>query len=311
MSHFVATLRRHPLLSYFGMTFAMSWGGALLAIGGSGGMAGTAPESDPRFVYALIAMLAGPSLAGIILTALVHGRDGLQVLRSRLLTWRVGIAWYAVALLITPVLMTATLLALSSISDAFLPGLLMTDDRASLLLISLGVGLSAGLFEELGWTGFAIPTMRRRHGVLATGLVVGILWSTWHLLPNVWSAGAAAGELSTTVYVAGTVIGYFVGYLTAFRILMVWVYERTGNLLMAMLMHASFTASLLALNPLGIAGGDLLIYSFTLAAVLWAVVAVVAIRRRRETSGRPVQALAHTHRSLWHPSARSHGATPS
>ena len=33
-----------------------------------------------------------------------------------------------------------------------------------------------GFFEELGWTGFAIPTlMRLRYGVLGTGLIVGVL----------------------------------------------------------------------------------------------------------------------------------------
>jgi hypothetical protein len=47
---------------YFGLTIAISWGGTLLAIGGSG----TTPASDPRFAYALIAMLAGPSVTGVL-----------------------------------------------------------------------------------------------------------------------------------------------------------------------------------------------------------------------------------------------------
>lgn len=45
---------KHPALVYFALTFAISWGGALMAIGGSGGMRGTTPKSDPRFLYALI-----------------------------------------------------------------------------------------------------------------------------------------------------------------------------------------------------------------------------------------------------------------
>jgi uncharacterized protein len=220
-------LKRRPLIVYFALVFAISWGGALLAIGGAGGMAGTTPASDPRFVYALIAMLAGPSVAGLALTAGVRGRAGLRELRARLLRWRVAIVWYAVALLAAPVLMAATLLALSSTSEAFLPGILTTDDRSSLLLISVGVGLSAGLFEELGWTGFAIPTMLRRRDLLTTGLVVGVLWSAWHLLPNVWAAEAAAGGLTAQGYALSIAVGVFVGYLTGFRVLMVWVYQRT------------------------------------------------------------------------------------
>jgi CAAX protease family protein len=222
-------------------------------------------------------MLAGPGVTGILLTALVYGRTGLREFLSRLLTWRVGATWYAVALMTAPVVMTTTLLALSSASPAFLPGIFTSDHKASLLLVGLAVGLSAGVFEELGWTGFAIPTLIRRDGVLATGLTVGIWWSAWHLLPNVWSSRAASGELAVSVFLAATAFGVFVGYLTAFRVLMVWVYQRTESLFVAILMHVSITASLLILNPLDISGAHLVAYSFALAAAVWVVVAIVAV----------------------------------
>jgi hypothetical protein len=76
------------------------------------------------------------------------------------------------------------------------------------------------------------------------------------------------------------VIGVLVGYLPAFRMLMVWVYDRTGSLLIAMLMHVSLTASLLILNPAGISGMTLLAFSFVLAAAVWAVVAAVVVAGR-------------------------------
>ena len=281
---------KYRVPTYFAVTFAISWGGALLAIGGSGGMQGTTPASDPRFTYALIAMLAGPSLTGILLTALVHERAGMRDFASQLFRWRVGAAWYAVALLSAPVLMTGTLVALSFVSPAFLPGIVTSQDRESLLLVSVAVGVSAGPVEEIGWTGFAIPTLRRRHSVLATGVIVGICWSAWHLLPNVWARAAAAGDLSMSIYFAGTAVGVLVGYLTAFRVLMVWVYDRTKSLLLAMLMHVSLTASLLILNPIGISGANLQVFSFAFAAAVWVVVGVLTVRmgwplERRAVSG--------------------------
>ena len=112
------------------------------------------------------AMLAGPSVAGILLTGLVSGKAGLRELLSRLLKWRVGARWYAVALLTAPLLVTAVLLALSLISPVFLPAIVTTDDKAALLLSGIAAGLAGGFFEELGWTGFAIPRLRRRYGVL-------------------------------------------------------------------------------------------------------------------------------------------------
>ena len=269
---------KHPVLTYFALTFAISWGGALVAIGGAGGMSGTTPTDDPRFPIAVLAMLAGPSVAGILLTGLVHGRAGFRAFLSRLLTWRVGARWYVLALLTAPLLMTAALLALSLTSPAFLPGIFTSEDRTTLLLVSLAVGLGGGFVEELGWTGFAVPELRRRHGVLATGLIVGVLWSAWHLLTNVfWAAGVSAGDLSFSIYLSANLLGVLVGYLTAFRVLMVWVYDRTDSLLVAMLMHLSFTASLLVLNPLAISGVALVTYSFALAAAVWLVVAAVVL----------------------------------
>jgi membrane protease YdiL (CAAX protease family) len=125
--------------------------------------------------------------------------------------------------------------------------------------------------------GFAIPTLRRRYGVLATGLIVGIWWGAWHWLPNVWSSRAASGELAVSVFLAATAFGVFVGYLTAFRVLMVWVYDRTESLFVGMLMHVSITASLLILNPLEMSGAHLLAYSLALAIAVWVVVGVVAV----------------------------------
>jgi len=55
---------------------------------------------------------------------------------------------------------------------------------------------------------------------LLTGLIVGIWWSAWHLLPNIWSSRAASGDLAISVYFATTAVVVFVGYLTAFRVLM-------------------------------------------------------------------------------------------
>jgi membrane protease YdiL (CAAX protease family) len=151
----------------------------------------------------------------------------------------------------------------------------------TILRNSLAVGLAAGLIEELGWTGFAVPALRRRYSVDATGFILGLMWSAWHLLPHVWARRAAAGELSDAVYLSLTAVSLLAGYLTAFRILMVRVYDATRSLPLAMLMHISLTASLLALNPEGLAGIDLQAYSFALAAILWVVVAAPVAARRR------------------------------
>jgi hypothetical protein len=86
-------------------------------------------------------LLVGPSVAGILLTGLVYGRAGLRNLLTRMTRWRVGARWYAVALLTAPLLVTVVLFALSLTSPVFLPGIFTTDDKATLLLVGIAVGL--------------------------------------------------------------------------------------------------------------------------------------------------------------------------
>jgi membrane protease YdiL (CAAX protease family) len=67
------------------------------------------------------------------------------------------------------------------------------DDRAAVRLAGVAAGLTI-LLEELGWTGFAVPRLRRRYGVLTTGLIEGVLWAAWHFLQQLWIGGTYAGD---------------------------------------------------------------------------------------------------------------------
>jgi membrane protease YdiL (CAAX protease family) len=271
-----AFIRRHPVPAYFVLTFAISWGGVLLVIGGPGGIPGTMAQADPLFRFVFLAMLAGPSVAGVLLTGVVHGRTGLRDLRSRLVGSRLGVGWYAAALLTAPLLATETLLALSPLVPELVPGILATDDKFAVLLLGFAVGLAAGVFEDLGWTGFAVPEIRRRHGVLVTGLLVGLLWAAWHILVVVWGIGDRSGTMPLALFVALDTASF----LPAFRVLMVWVYDRTQSLLLGMLMHASLTATTLTLWP-RTAGLSLPIFDLTFAAAVWAIFAVIVVTSRR------------------------------
>jgi len=289
MTTILAWIKRHPVPIYYITAFAISWGGVLLVIGGPGAIPGAPDELDRLLPIAILAMVAGPSIAGLLMTGLVRGRAGFRDLLARLLRWRVGARWYAVALLTAPILYTAVLLALSLTSPAYLPGIVASGGDASFVLFGIAASLVAGIFEELGWTGFAVPELRRRHSVLATGLIAGVLWGAWHLLTNdFWASAASAGALPLPLFVIVNGFGFLVGQLVAYRVLMVWVYDRTGSLLLAILMHASLTASTLILGPVAISGADLLTYDFGLAVAMWVVVAAVGVAKSGRLARQPI-----------------------
>ncbi|HZT08371.1 MAG TPA: CPBP family glutamic-type intramembrane protease [Chloroflexota bacterium] len=279
-----AFLQRHPVLSFYILVFTISWGGILLVIGGPGAIPGTPERVERLFFPALLALFCGPSLASILMTALVDGRAGLRELLGRLLQWRVNVRSYVIALLPAPALVLAVFLALSRFSPVFTPLLLTADNRASLLLFGIAWGLiGGGLLEELGETGFAVTRLRRQHSALRTALIVGLLWGAWHFLIAIWAGGSLAGGQWTS-YLLGLLF-FYEGVLPAYRVLMVWLYDRAGSLLIAMLMHASLSASTLIVQP-SLTGVPYVMGNVALAAALWVVVGTVAVAHRRDVRPR-------------------------
>ena len=277
-----AFVMRHPVLIYYIQVFTISWGGILLVVGSSG-YPGSREQIEKLSLPALLAFFAGPSLSGLLMTGLVHGRAGFRDLFSRLLRWRVEARSYAIALLFAPLLVTVVLLGLMLFSSAFIPGIITKNDKVVSLMFGLSAGLiGGGLLEETGWTGFAVPELRRRYSVLTTGLIVGILWGIWHILITFWMCGTPSGELSLTIFVPAMIFNLV--SLPAYRVLLVQFYDRNGSLLLVMLMHAFFSSSRIILNPPGL---DLLygvIFELILAIVLWVVVVLV---NRRQTQPQP------------------------
>ena len=276
----VQTAAGRLALTYFALTFLISWAGALMVVGiGHGSIPATPEQLDPLLPYAGLAMLAGPVVAGPLLIGLVEGRAGLREFRSRLLRWRVDLRWYAVALFTAPLIVTVSLLALSLVSADFVPELFTTDAKAALLLAGIAVGLAFGL-EELGWTGFAVPRLRLRHDVLMVGLIVGVLWAAWHVPVTLAGSGSPSGWLSLAIWLPP--MFFYTAVLPGFRVLMVWVYDRTDSLFVAILMHASLTSSTVVILSPQATGTPLIAYYLVLATGLWAVVAAVTAANRSQ-----------------------------
>jgi pimeloyl-ACP methyl ester carboxylesterase/membrane protease YdiL (CAAX protease family) len=266
----MATLiRKHPLLAYYVLTFALSWGGFLLMVGPSA-LANTNWQAEGKFLSAVVAMLAGPSIAGLLLTGLVAGRAGYRDLFLRLGKWRVGIRWYALAIVPAPIVSAGALVTLSISSP-----LLVADDKAAVVLGGLGAAVTT-ILEEIGWTGFAVPTLRHRHNVPMTGLIVGVLWALWHFLQQVFVGGTYAGGIPIPTFLMLSVFAA-IANLTAYRVLMVWMYDRTGSLVVTTLMHGMLTASsIFWFTP--IATGTLFLANVWLVAiVMWVLVGAVAV----------------------------------
>jgi membrane protease YdiL (CAAX protease family) len=232
-------VQRHPIVTFFVLTYTISWAGALF-IAAPHWMRG---EAVPKFSGLMMfpVMLLGPIIAGITLTWAVQGRPGVRALFGRIR--RIGPFRWLAALAIPPTLVLAVLLGLKTfMSPAFAP---------NLFPMGLAFGCTAGFFEEIGWTGFAFPAMRLNRSGFQAAVLLGLLWATWHV-PVVDYLGAATphGRYWLPFFLS------FTAAMTAMRVLICWVYANTGSVLMAQMLHASSTGALAVFSPAGITAGQ-------------------------------------------------------
>lgn len=195
-------VQKYELPIFFLLAYLLSWWSAPFANGGI--------------------MPHGPMFAAIIVIALTSGKQGLREFWRRCTNFRAG-WWY----LVGPTIVAAYLLA------AFVVNLLLGATAASpfpfpsvgTILILLLMG---GLWEEPGWTGYALPTLQERftpHSTetLAATLTMGFFRSIWHL-PLVLSGAIAWYDALFFIF--------------AFQIIISWLYNKTnGSIPAVMVFH--------------------------------------------------------------------------
>jgi membrane protease YdiL (CAAX protease family) len=200
---------------YFALAFLITWSLQLPAV-----LAAKGWIAGPTERYMMLVGLGafGPAAAAMI-AARVEGTAVSTLLRP-LRTWRVGAQWYLVALLVPG----ATFVVAACIYDTFghAERLFYLPNRPAFVAAAVAFPLG----EEIGWRGFALPRLTRRFGPLPASILLGVLWTLWHV-PMLTLQGVSA-----ELYLA------FVPFLVGGSVLFTWVYGHTrGSLLLAVLMH--------------------------------------------------------------------------
>ena len=246
----MSLVKRHPLIAFFVLTWALSWWPWILYA------FGLSPTPIASF---------GPFLAALVVLAITQGKSGIGGLLRRMVRWRVGIRWYAVALLLpVGIALAATalnvLLGAQAPSAADLGGWTGLFSTFAVVLLIPGTG---GTWEEPGWRGFALPSLQAGRSALVASLILGAVWALWHL-PLV----VATGQMG----------GWDIVIIMAWTLVLTWVYNGTGgSVLIVMLFHAMFnTVSVSFISPLAFSGADSVRQSWLLAAV-WCAVAVAVV----------------------------------
>jgi membrane protease YdiL (CAAX protease family) len=195
----------------------------------------------------------GPMVTGIAFTYLTRDREGRRDYWKRVIDFkRIPGKWYLVIFLFVPILNV-----LAALVDVVAGGTGATWGEAarnvltdpSSIVLSILFSSLIPFIEELGWRGYVLDRLQEKRSALASSLILGVVWSLWHL-PLFFVAGT---------YQAGLGVGTLAFWLFIFGVLplslpFTWIYNNTKRSTLAVILFHSminFSGEVIALSEHG------------------------------------------------------------
>ena len=186
-------------------------------------------------LFLIILTPYGPTIAGFVVSALSEGRSGVRSLWGRFWNRNIHLRWLLVIVFFFPALRVAANLVSRLLDRQDYPFLTHPGQIWMFIppLIANTI-INGGMSEEFGWRGFALPRFQARWNALASSIILGAIWASWHI--PLWFV---PGDTHNQVYFWG-----WAGRIILFSIMMTWIFNNTkGSVLAAILFHGFANAS--------------------------------------------------------------------
>ncbi|MFD1987819.1 CPBP family intramembrane glutamic endopeptidase [Mesorhizobium newzealandense] len=245
MTSVPSLVRRHQLTAFFSLALGLTWL-AFIPFWLSDG------DSIPWFTF-------GPMVAGFIVAALSGGWSSVKAILASMVKWRVHPFWYLVAFGL-PFGTQLVSILINPLFGAAAPAWSNVPALSEMLpIIALYAVFSGPLGEEPGWRGFATPRLLASHSALAGSLILGVIWAIWHFPLGL------VGDLSLYSTINVVLAG----------IVFTWLYQNTGSVLLAFIMHVTHQNSVRFLGK-AFTGGDYGQQQW-IGVAIWAIIAVAIV----------------------------------
>ena len=245
---------------YFVATFVWTWLFWGVAI-----VTGATVETAAGGIPMLLGVI-GPMVTGIAFTYLTRDKEGRRDYWKRVIDFkRIPGKWYLVIFLFVPVLNV-----LAALVDVITGGAGATWGEAALnvltnpssIVLSILFSTLIPFIEELGWRGYVLDRLQEKRNALTSSLILGVVWSTWHLplffVVGTYQAGLGVGTLAFWLFIFGVL---------PLSLPFTWIYNNTNRSTLAVILFHSminFTGEVIALSE----------QAETYSIVLWFVAAI-------------------------------------
>lgn len=266
-------IQKYQLLSFFALSYAIMFGVTFGYIYRN--------PFQPVQQWSLVWFFSifSPSISALIISGIIGGIPEIKRLLTGFTRWKVGWRWYfwAAFLILGPLAITMIYKALGNPSAGIRPG----ETIFSMLGIIVFQLFSGPIAEELGWRGFALPRLQAKYTALVSSLILGVIWTCWHI-PYFFVTGATQMGIPFPIYLVLVLTITF--YLT-------WLFNNTrGSLIITILAHFFYNLTAFLTSVLGLMPA--MLFYMTAGPLLALVVVVVVFKYGpRYLSKKPVTEL--------------------
>jgi uncharacterized protein len=211
-------------------------------------LAANSSGAPPIALVGIVFTAYTPTVAALLVAWLWPDAGGVRRLLQQVTRWRAHAGWYLLALLgPIPLLLLADLIYVvlgGAAPHQWLAAPTGTAEGGlSAVVFAIGAVIAGSIGEELGWRGFGQPRLQAGIGALWAAIIIGLLWSSWHLWPVV-----VPGGLSLFMW---TDFPQTYLRLISTAVLYAWLYNSTrGSLLVVLVAHGGFNiASSIVQSP--------------------------------------------------------------
>jgi len=217
-------LKRHPFSAYVFLAYALTWVSLAPLVLSSMGIIEV--SINWHFIGAL-----GPTIAAIVVIYMLSGRDGIKQLGRRCMQWN---KWTAISILIPIFLFTFALIAdyLSSGTWYDLNAYVVENQltTASAVFFWILPIVAYGIFEEIGWRGFALPKLQAKYSAIAASTFLWIIHFLWHIPMFFYRF----------TFDLGMIIGFSIGMFVGTIVLTFILNSSNGSILATIAWHFTF-----------------------------------------------------------------------
>jgi membrane protease YdiL (CAAX protease family) len=267
-------VRKHQLVTFFVLSYALAY----LAMFGHVYLKPGQPL--PPFSVSWFIFVFSPTISAVFCAWAIGGWAEVKKLLSGFTRWKVGLGWYLAALflILGPLAISLVYIAMGNPAAGLSAGstILMLIGQAGFQL------LSGPASEEAGWRGFALPRLESRHNALVSSLILGVIWTFWHL-PLSYVPGQAQATIPIPIYLL---------LIVTVTIYITWLYNNTrGSLIITTLAHFSYNLTGLVIYGMVTLMPAMTFYMTAGPLLFLVVVGVVVYFKPKYLSRKPVSEL--------------------